>query len=204
LFNDMDSIEGFASASAHLEVDPDCRYQRGMNASKQRAAERDAAPEPQLSENAEAIRGWTHEGLNFPTFRLTLLAKAIDRLTLRMLGECCDLTIAEWRVLSRLAPTEGATVRQVAQMAWVDRAETSRAAAALEARGLVARRDNPADGRAPILFATAAGRQEYDRLLPIRADFHRGLTEDLSREECEAFDTLLALVARRLGKLAGD
>jgi DNA-binding MarR family transcriptional regulator len=163
-----------------------------------------ATPELRPAETAEAIRGWTHDGLNYPTFRLTLLAKAIDRLTLRMLADHCDMTIAEWRVLSRLAPIDGATVRQVAQMAWVDRAETSRAAAALEARGLVGRRDNPADRRAPILFATAAGRQEYDRLLPIRAEFHRGLTEDMSQNERDAFDSLLALVARKLGKLASE
>jgi DNA-binding MarR family transcriptional regulator len=158
------------------------------------------SPELRPAESDEAIRGWTHEGLNYPTFRLTLLAKAIDRLTLRMLGEFCDLTIAEWRVLSRLAPLEGATVRQVAQMAWVDRAETSRAASALEARGLVGRRDR----RAPILFATDAGREEYGRLLPIRAEFHRGLTEDMSQQERDAFDTLLGLVARKLGKLADE
>jgi DNA-binding MarR family transcriptional regulator len=154
-------------------------------AAKIRGDERGRASSPEsgvaeAAEGDEAIRGWTHEGLNYPTFRLTLLAKVIDRLTLRMLDDCCDLTMAEWRVLSRLAPVEGATVGQVAQMAWVDRAETSRAASALEARGLIDRRDNPADRRAPILFVTAAGRREYDRLLPIRAAFHRGLSEDLS------------------------
>lgn len=148
--------------------------------------------------------GWTHEGLNYPTFRLTLLAKVIDRLTLRMLGESGGMTVAEWRVLSRLAPLDGATVRQVAQMAWVDRAETSRAASSLEVRGLVGRRDNPGDRRAPILFATAAGRREYERLLPIRAAFHRELTEDMSQQERDTFDALLGLVARKLGKLADE
>ncbi len=132
------------------------------------------------------------------------MAKAIDRLTLRMLADACNLTIAEWRVLSRLAPIEGATVRQIAEMAWVDRAEVSRAATALEARGLVGRRDNPQDGRAPILFVTAEGRAEYERLLPIRASFHRGLAEDLTESERETLDALLGRIARKLGKLAGE
>lgn len=149
----------------------------------------------------ETIRGWTYTGLDFPTFRLALLAKAIDRLTLRMLAEHCDLTFAEWRVLSRLAPIDGATVRQVAQVAWVDRAEVSRAATALEKRGLLTRRENAADRRAPILFVTPKGHAEYERLLPIRAGFHRGLTEDMTTEDRETLDELLGQIARKLGKL---
>ncbi|AJP71370.1 MarR family winged helix-turn-helix transcriptional regulator [Sphingomonas hengshuiensis] len=152
-------------------------------------------------EAEETLRGWTYTGLDFPTFRLTLLAKAIDRVTLRMLADHCDLTFAEWRVLSRLAPIDGATVRQVAQMAWVDRAEVSRAASTLEDRGLVTRRDNPADRRAPILFVTPKGQAEYERLLPIRAGFHRGLTEDMPAEDRETLDRLLAQIGKKLGKL---
>ncbi|TKD50665.1 MarR family winged helix-turn-helix transcriptional regulator [Sphingomonas baiyangensis] len=168
--------------------------------------ERDAttSADQRPGENDEAIRGWTYTGLDYPTFRLVLLAKAIDRLTLRMLDEHCDLTIAEWRVLSRLAPIDGATVRQVAQMAWVDRAEVSRAASALETRGLVGRRDNPGDRRAPILFVTPAGNAEYERLLPIRAKFHGGLTEDMSEAERDMLDQLLGQIARKLGKLVDD
>lgn len=154
-----------------------------------------------LSEAEETLRGWTYPGLDYPTFRLTLLAKAIDRVTLKMLAEHCDLTIAEWRVLSRLAPIQGATVRQLAQMAWVDRAEVSRAAASLEARGLVTRRENASDRRAPILFVTAEGQSEYARLLPIRADFHRGLTEDMDDADRETLDRLLGQIGRKLGKL---
>lgn len=154
-----------------------------------------------LSEAEETLRGWTYPGLDYPTFRLTLLAKAIDRVTLKMLADNCDLTIAEWRVLSRLAPLSGATVRQLAQMAWVDRAEVSRAAAALEARGLVTRRENSADRRAPILFVTPEGQHEYKRLLPIRADFHRGLTEDMDDADRETLDRLLGQIGRKLGKL---
>ena len=153
----------------------------------------------------DRLDGWKMEALDFPSFRMSLLVKVMDRLTIRELAGVTDLPIAEWRVLSRLALYKGGlTVRQIAMKAWVDRAEVSRAASSLEARGFLARRNNPADRRAPILFATAAGRQEYDRLLPIRAEFHRGLTEDMSQAERDAFDTLLGLVARKLGKLADE
>lgn len=150
------------------------------------------------------MAGWAYPGLDFPTFRLVLVAKAIDRLTLRMLADHCDLTIAEWRVLSRLAPIGGATVGQVAEMAWVDRAEVSRAAASLETRGLTDRRTNPLDGRSPILFCTEAGKQEYQRLLPTRADFHKRLADDLSDEERGDFDRLLTRIAHKVAIIADE
>jgi DNA-binding MarR family transcriptional regulator len=133
-----------------------------------------------------------------------LVAKAIDRLTLKMLSDNCDLTIAEWRVLSRLAPIEGATVRELSRMAWVDRAEVSRAAASLETNGYTSRRPNPSDGRAPILSITDAGTQLYDRLLPIRAEFHRALASDLSDEERTLLDGLLSRIARKVADLTDE
>lgn len=133
-----------------------------------------------------------------------LVAKAIDRLTLKMLADNCELTIAEWRVLSRLAPVDGATVREISQMAWVDRAEVSRAAAALEKEGLTSRRPNPSDGRSPILFITDEGMKLYRRLLPIRAEFHRTLASDLTGEERRVLDGLLYRIARKVADLAGE
>lgn len=150
------------------------------------------------------VAGWDFPGLNHPTFHLVLVAKAIDRLTIKMLGDCCELTIAEWRVLSRLGPIEGATVRQVSQMAWVDRAEVSRAAASLEASGYTSRRINPADGRAPILFVTEAGRELYDRLLPIRSNFHQSLATDLSEDERASLDSQLLKIARTIVRLSEE
>jgi len=134
-----------------------------------------------------------------------LVAKAIDRLTLKMLDDNCELTIAEWRVLSRLAPAEhGATVREISQMAWVDRAEVSRAATSLEAGGYTSRRPNPSDGRSPILFITEAGTALYERLLPIRAEFHRTLASDLTDAERAMLDSLLFRIARKVADLNAE
>jgi DNA-binding MarR family transcriptional regulator len=147
------------------------------------------------------VRGWDNPGLNFPTFHLILVAKAIDRLSIKDLSENSDLTIAEWRVLSRLGPTDGQTVRQISEAAWVDRAEVSRAAASLEAQGLTSRRVNPADRRSPILFVTEQGRALYDQLLVSRADFHSRLSSGLAGAEYAMLDHLLLQVARRVTAL---
>src|SRR4051812_17068855 len=163
----------------------------------------DDSDRPGIEQDVE-ISGWPYPGLDYATCRLSLVAKAIDRLTLKMLADNCDLTVAEWRVLSRLAPGRGATVREVSQMAWVDRAEVSRAAAALETRGLPSRRVNPSDGRSPILFATEEGLALYQRLLPIRGEFHRRLAADLTDAERDLLDGLLFKIARKVARLAGD
>lgn len=177
------------------------RQGSGEIASKLNSPANDGAP----AEASNEISGWTYPGLDYSTFRLVLVAKAIDRLTLKMLSDNCDLTIAEWRVLSRLAPAEnGATVREISQMAWVDRAEVSRAAASLEAGGLTSRRPNPSDGRSPILFITDEGMKLYRKLLPIRAEFHRALAADLTDAERSLLDDLLSRIARKVARLAGD
>lgn len=130
--------------------------------------------------------------------RLVLIAKAMDRLNQRSLSEQAGLTMAEWRVLSRLAPGDGSTVREVAELAWADRAEVSRAATSLERRKLVSRRDNPRDGRAPLLFCTEAGHAEYDRIRPLRAAHYEFLASSLTAAERAEFDRLLGKLMRQI------
>lgn len=154
---------------------------------------------PMAASSERDINGWIMPGLDYPTFRLNLLCKLMDRRTLRQLSERANCTYPEWRVLSRLGCTVGgATVRQIAEAAWVDRAEVSRAVASLEARGLAARLDNPQDRRAPIHFLTKTGLQFYRRVLEIRGAFHQEVIADLSEDEREALDRILGKLARRL------
>ena len=145
------------------------------------------------------LNGWRLDDLDYPTFRLSLVAKVMDRLTLRHLSERSDFTFAEWRVLSRLATLpDGATVGQIADLAWVDRAEVSRAAAALEKKGVSARRENLEDRRKPILYLTDKGKASYTPMAAERGAFHAEMVSDLSSEECRELDRLLAKIGQRL------
>jgi DNA-binding MarR family transcriptional regulator len=146
------------------------------------------------------LEGWVLPDLDFPTFRLSLVAKVMDRLTVRRLSERGEYTYAEWRVLSRLASIgdAGATIGQIADLAWADRAEVSRAATALEKRGLTARRDSPEDRRKPIVYLTEVGKRSYAAMASDRSAFHQSLVADLTEEERAVLDSLLAKVAQRL------
>jgi DNA-binding MarR family transcriptional regulator len=178
-------------------------------AGKQAGRRRPARPQPRRSAgDATGIEGFEHwklPNLDFPSFRLSLVAKIMDRLSFRQLAGIGNLSFAEWRVLSRLAISrEGLTVRQIADLAWVDRAEVSRAAAALEVRGLTARRDNPRDRRTPILYATREGLALHDPVMRARRRFHAAVTADLDEAERRQLDELLVKLARRLLRMAAD
>lgn len=145
------------------------------------------------SPSASEIRdGWALDGLDFPSFRISLVAKTIDRLSARSLGRLTGLTMAEWRSLMRIVQArDGLTVRQIAEGAWVDRAEVSRAVKRLESRGLSHRRDNGNDRRAPLLFASQAGIALCQMVVEERSAFHRRAMESFTTQERQMFDTLL-------------
>lgn len=148
---------------------------------------------------AQGLTGWKIEPLDFPTFRIGLLAKVMDRVTIRALSRQTDLSYAQWRVLARLGLMEnGGTVREIAELAWVDRAEVSRAVSTLESMGLVDRHENKADRRAPIIALTAEGQIVYRTVLEKRSAFHENLLADLSAEERATLDHLLTRIGERL------
>lgn len=150
----------------------------------------------------EQFDAWRIEGLDYPSFRISLLAKAMDRMTMRELAATSQMPVAEWRVLSRLALfCEGLTVRQIAVRAWADRAEVSRAARALEIKGLVSRRDNPKDGRAPILFATEQGMEVFRPIMALRSEFHSQLMEGFTPQEIRTLDALLEKLAENIPRM---
>ena len=149
------------------------------------------------------LKGWVVPGLDHPGLRILLLAKAMERLNARRIAKITKLTTSEWRVLSRLAPQkEGATVRELAELTWADRAEISRSAAALEEKGFVSRKANPRDGRAPILFCTAAGKKEHARVIPFRTRFYESLVADLTDEELFMLEKSLLKISLKLSSMS--
>ncbi|HLY57189.1 MAG TPA: MarR family transcriptional regulator [Stellaceae bacterium] len=147
-------------------------------------------------ELGEVASAWALGGENFLPNRVLILAKMLDRLTGGLLHESEGLSVAEWRVLVQLAVTSPATVRQLAEKSWVDRAEVSRAAASLERRGDVVRRDNPSDGRSTLFSLTEQGWALFQRVWPQRMELHAGLTERLDPRQRAVFEEVLLILAQ--------
>jgi len=152
-------------------------------------------------ENLEALgkvaRAWRLGGRDYLPYRVTLLAKLLDRWNTRLLQAQSGLSVAEWRVLAQLSNVSPASVRQLAEQAWVDRAEVSRAAASLERRGIVERKDNPKDRRSPLLFCTERGRALARKVSPVRLAFHKSLTDLLNPEQIQALESAMLILAKR-------
>lgn len=160
--------------------------------------ERDGARREAAPGDAQ-LPGWTVDRLDYPTFRVGLIAKIMDRLTIRQLLESDGMTYAQWRVLARIAAMkDGGTAAQVVELAWVDNAEVSRAITALERKGLLERRKNPSDRRTSILALTADGKVRYAETLQRRSRFHERLLRGLSTEERATLDDLLGRIGSEL------
>jgi len=156
-------------------------------------AQREAQPSVDLGALSAA---WHIGGPDFLPYRLLLVAKLLDRCTTRLLGSQFGLTVAEWRVLAQLSMDSPSTARRLAERAWVDRAEVSRAVSSLIAKGYVSRRDNPSDRRSAILSITRSGQALNDRVRPNRSAFHAALTGQLNPEDKESMDKVLVEFAR--------
>ena len=153
---------------------------------------------PSIETADKVAAAWRVGGPDFLPYRITLLAKLLDRCTTRLLQSSSGLSVAEWRVLAQLALASPApaSVRQLAEQAWVDRAEVSRAAASLQQRGYVERRENAKDRRSPLLYCSERGLALYRRVAPSRQEFHRALTALLGPDQARQMEASLLTLAQ--------
>lgn len=93
---------------------------------------------------------------------LAILGRLVDRCLVRELGKV-GLNIAQWRALALLSLADRTTFRELADYAWLDRGDLSRALRKLESDGLVRRTPHPTDRRSAFLKLTPAGRRMYGR-----------------------------------------
>lgn len=150
----------------------------------------------ELSGLGAVAAAWSVGGRDYLPYRILLLAKLLDRCTTRLLSESSGLSVAEWRVLAQLARTSPMSVRALAEHAWVDRAEVSRAAASLERRGCLERRVNPKDRRSPLLYCTPRGLELFKRVSPSRQQFHKGLTDLLTPAQAAELEGAMLVLAK--------
>jgi DNA-binding MarR family transcriptional regulator len=137
-------------------------------------------------------------------YRLLMLGKMLDRLSVQHVRDLAGMSLAEWRVLAHLAVMGSKSASEVSAAALVDRAEVSRAVRALEEGGFVERVDNPRNRKSNLLLLTPQGQCVYERVHKRRRAFFQSLTADISKDELALLDTLLLRMARRADRLALD
>ncbi len=101
------------------------------------------------------------------------------------------ITRREWRLIALLAEADGLSSSELADLAQLDRARTSRSLTVLENKRLIERHPIPADGRRVRLELTDTGRQLFSLLWPLAAEHHRHLLSSISETQAEALDQAL-------------
>jgi DNA-binding MarR family transcriptional regulator len=135
------------------------------------------------------------------TYQVCILAKMMERASAGELGRKHKLGVAEWRVLAQLAVRSPSTVRWLAARMRVDRAEVSRAAAALIARKLARRMPDPDDARSVLFSIAEAGRALHREIMPLRLALHDRLAAVLTVGEARAFATAVRKLTRHLDEM---
>lgn len=131
-------------------------------------------------------------------YRILLLGKMIDRVTAQHVRDTAQLSLAEWRVLTHVEMIGKCSAAEVANVAYSDRAEVSRAVGSLETRGLVQREANPRNRKSSLVSLTAAGKAIHAAIRGERGKFYEQWLTDLNDAERVAFNASLEKVTRRI------
>jgi DNA-binding MarR family transcriptional regulator len=134
----------------------------------------------------------------FLPYRLDILAEAVSRSLSALYQERYGLGVPEWRVLAHLGQYAPITAKAITAHSRMHKTKVSRAVAALEQLGFLARTGSEQDRREEMLSLTPRGRAVYDDLAPKAAEFDRHLLDELSTPELR---TLEKVIDRLLAKL---
>ncbi|MCW6529091.1 MarR family transcriptional regulator [Sphingomonas sp. MMSM24] len=143
-------------------------------------------------------RRWRLFGRSHLPYRILLLAKMIDRATSQHVREKASMTLAEWRVISHVELMGRCSASEIAEAAFVDRAEVSRAVGVLERRHLVQREPNPRNRKSSLISLTDEGKRIYAAVREERGRMYEDWLSDLSEEERGQLDSELRRIMRRV------
>lgn len=103
----------------------------------------------------------------FLPYQLAVAASRVSRGFAERYKAEFGLSIPEWRVLAHLAQSDSVSIREIHARVDMDKSKVSRAAARLEAQGLIEKRAHAEDRRLLDMRLTAKGRTLIDRIVPI-------------------------------------
>lgn len=139
-------------------------------------------------------KAWRVNGTPNLALHLAILGRLVDRCMVQRLADH-GLNIAQWRAVALLSLAKRSTFRELAEYAWLDRGDLSRALRQLESRGLVRRTPHPEDRRSAHLALTAAGRRVYTRFSADWRRFEREFDRLFSKQQLRSLNQGLELLA---------
>ncbi len=137
----------------------------------------------------------------FLPYRLNVVAASVSEGLARIYSDRFGLGIPDWRVLATVAEFGSITAKAIGAHAHMGKVRVSRAAAALEARGLIRRDRNAADMREAFLVLTPQGEAVYAEIVPLALDYVARLTADLGHADIVAIDLAITTLTRAADRM---
>lgn len=116
----------------------------------------------------------------FLPYQLAVAAAHVSRGFAELYRAEFGLSIPEWRVLAHLAQSGTVSVREIQARVDMDKSKVSRAAARLEAAGLIEKRAHGTDRRLLDMSLTPQGRALFARIVPIAKAYEAGVLARLA------------------------
>ncbi len=133
----------------------------------------------------------------FLPYQLAVVSSRISREFSELYRAEFGLTIPEWRVLAHLAQSDQVSVREIQARVDMDKSKVSRAAARLEAQGLIEKRENLEDRRLLDMRLTAKGRDLIARIVPIADAYQAQLLAQIGADAALFRAALLRLLEEK-------
>ena len=133
----------------------------------------------------------------FLPYQLAVVSSRISKGFSELYRAEFGLTIPEWRVLAHLAQSDQVSVREIQARVDMDKSKVSRAAARLEAQGLIEKRENLEDRRLLDMRLTAKGRDLIARIVPIADAYQAQLLAQIGADAALFRAALLRLLEEK-------
>ncbi|EYD74890.1 Transcriptional regulator, MarR family [Rubellimicrobium mesophilum DSM 19309] len=131
----------------------------------------------------------------FLPYLLNQAAEATSRGFAQVYRAEYGMTRTQWRVLANLGRSGAMTASDICRVSHVEKTKVSRAVAALEERGFLARERHGADRRAETLSLRPEGRAAFERLGMLALDYDRALRARLGPEAATLARVLREMIA---------
>ncbi|HYF16943.1 MAG TPA: MarR family transcriptional regulator [Ramlibacter sp.] len=137
-------------------------------------------------------------------YRLNRVLRPAGGMVIRLCEGRFGVTRREWAILGLLGTHEDLISSQLAELAQLDRARTSRAVTSLVAKQLVRRQAGSGDRRHARLALTPQGRALYDAIFPVVRELNTQLLAVLSPSQVAQLDDALQRLQVRAHELAAS
>ena len=144
---------------------------------------------------------------DFVIVRATAFVSRVQRAVARDVLRSEKMPVLEWRLLFSVARFGSCHLAYITQRTSIDPAHGSRAASALEAKGLISRQDDPENRRRKVISLTPRGIETFERIWPQVRDIIKSVTDTLDAKDfrdAKRLLDLLTLGAEPLMKASDD